>query len=161
MNAADAPLPQEVSLYEVQRKIYPRGVHGWFAAWRWILVWATQIVFYGGPWLQWNGRQAVLFDIAERKFFLFGLVFWPQDVIYLAVLLIVSALSLFLFTAVAGRLWCGYACPQTVYTEIFLWIERAIEGDRNARMRLDRERTGLRKLGLKSAKHAVWLAVAL
>ena len=161
MNAADAPLRQEVSLYEVRRKIYPRAVRGWFAAWRWTLVWLTQIVFYGGPWLEWNGRQAVLFDIGERKFFLFGLVFWPQDVIYLAVLLIVSALSLFLFTAIAGRLWCGYACPQTVYTEIFLWIERVIEGDRNARMRLDREKTGLRKLGLKSAKHAAWLAVAL
>jgi cytochrome c oxidase accessory protein FixG len=161
VNHADATLRQEVSLYEVRRKIYPRAVRGWFARWRWTLVWATQIVFYGGPWLQWNGRQAVLFDIGERKFFLFGLVFWPQDVIYLTVLLIVSALGLFLFTALAGRLWCGYACPQTVYTEIFLWIERVIEGDRNARMRLDKERAGLRKLGLKSAKHAAWLAVAL
>ena len=96
----------ELSLYEVRRKIYPRAVHGWFAAWRWALVWATQIVFYGGPWLSWNGRQAVLFDIAQRKFYIFGLVFWPQDIIYLAVLLIVSALALFLFTALAGRLWC-------------------------------------------------------
>jgi cytochrome c oxidase accessory protein FixG len=151
----------EHSLFEVQRKIYPRAVRGWFAAWRWALVWATQLVFYGGPWLTWNDRQAVLFDIAHRKFFLFGLVFWPQDVIYLAVLLILSALALFLFTAVAGRLWCGYACPQTVYTEIFLWIERVIEGDRNARMRLDRERATWHKVGLKTAKHAAWLAVAL
>ena len=87
-------------------------------------------MFYGLPWLQWNGRQAVLFDLAARKFYIFGLVFWPQDVIYLTVLLIIAALSLFLFTAVAGRLWCGYACPQTVYTEIFMWIERKIEGDR-------------------------------
>jgi cytochrome c oxidase accessory protein FixG len=151
----------ELSLYEVRRKIYPRAVHGAFAAWRWTLVWATQLVFYGGAWLTWNERQAVLFDIAHRKFYLFGLVFWPQDIIYLAVLLIVAALSLFLFTAVAGRLWCGYACPQTVYTEIFMWIERLIEGDRNARMRLDKEKTGGRKLWLKSAKHAVWLALAL
>jgi cytochrome c oxidase accessory protein FixG len=158
----DAPAAvQEQSLYEVQRKIYPRAVRGWFAAWRWALVWATQIVFYGGAWLTWNERQAVLFDIAQRKFYLFGLVFWPQDVIYLTVLLIVSALALFLFTAAAGRLWCGYACPQTVYTEIFLWIERVIEGDRNARMRLDQEAFSSRKLLLKSAKHAVWLAVAL
>jgi cytochrome c oxidase accessory protein FixG len=155
----DAPL-REISLYEVSEKIYPRAVRGRFAAWRWILVWATQIVFYGGPWLQWNGRQAVLFDIAERKFFIFGLVFWPQDVIYLAVLLIVSALSLFLFTAVAGRLWCGYACPQTVYTEIFLWIERVIEGDRNARMRLDKEKVSLGKISRKAAKHGAWIAVA-
>ena len=152
---------QAISLYEVRQKIYPRAVHGWFAAWRWALVAATQLVFYGGAWLTWNGRQAVLFDIAHRKFYLFGLVFWPQDVIYLAVLLIVCALSLFLFTAVAGRLWCGYACPQTVYTEIFLWIERAIEGDRNARMRLDRGKTGWQKLGLKTAKHAIWLALSV
>jgi cytochrome c oxidase accessory protein FixG len=151
----------ELSLYEVRRKIYPRAVHGWFAAWRWALVWATQIVFYGGPWLTWNGRQALLFDIANRKFYLFGLVFWPQDIIYLTVLLIVSALALFLFTALAGRLWCGYACPQTVYTEIFLWIERRIEGDRNARMKLDRQKAGARKIALKAAKHAAWIAVAL
>jgi cytochrome c oxidase accessory protein FixG len=151
----------ELSLYEVRQKIYPRAVRGWFAAWRWTLVFATQLVFYGGVWLTWNDRQAVLFDIAHRKFYLFGLVFWPQDVIYLAVLLIISALSLFLFTALAGRLWCGYACPQTVYTEIFLWIERAIEGDRNARMRLGREKTGTRKFALKGAKHAAWLALSL
>jgi cytochrome c oxidase accessory protein FixG len=151
----------ELSLYEVRRKIYPRAVHGWFAAWRWALVWATQIVFYGGPWLTWNGRQGLLFDIAHRKFYLFGLVFWPQDIIYLAVLLIVSALALFLFTALAGRLWCGYACPQTVYTEIFLWIERKIEGDRNARIKLDRQKAGAKKIALKAAKHAAWIAVAL
>jgi cytochrome c oxidase accessory protein FixG len=159
VNPKDAPL--EVSLYEVSRKIYPRAVRGVFAAWRWALVWITQLVFYGGPWLVWNDRQAVLFDIAHRKFYLFGLVFWPQDIIYLTVLLIISALALFLFTAVAGRLWCGFACPQTVYTEIFLWIERVIEGDRNARMRLDKEALTAKKLLLKTAKHGVWLALAL
>jgi cytochrome c oxidase accessory protein FixG len=159
VNSRDLTL-QEISLYEVRRKVYPRAVHGWFAAWRWALVAATQLVFYGGPWLTWNDRQAVLFDIAGRKFYLFGLVFWPQDVIYLTVLLIVCALSLFLFTAVAGRLWCGYACPQTVYTEIFLWIERAIEGDRNARIRLDKDGVSSRKFFLKGAKHAVWLALS-
>jgi cytochrome c oxidase accessory protein FixG len=151
----------EQSLYEVQKKIHPRAVHGWFAAWRWALVWATQIIFYGGPWLTWNERQAVLFDIAHRKFYIFGLVFWPQDIIYLTVLLILAALSLFLFTAIAGRLWCGYACPQTVYTEIFLWIERRIEGDRNARIRLDREPWSARKLLLRGSKHAVWIALSL
>ena len=151
----------ELSLYEVRRKIYPRAVHGGFAAWRWTLVWATQLVFYGGAWLTWNGRQALLFDIAQRKFYLFGLVFWPQDIIYLTVLLILSALSLFLFTALAGRLWCGYACPQTVYTEIFMWIERALEGDRNARIRLDREKARPRKVALKASKHAVWIALSL
>jgi cytochrome c oxidase accessory protein FixG len=151
----------EQSLYEVRKTIYPRAVHGWFAAWRWGLVWATQLVFYGLPWLQWNERQAVHFDIVHRKFFIFGLVFWPQDIIYLTILLIISALALFLFTAVAGRLWCGYACPQTVYTEIFLWIEEKIEGNRAARMRLDAAPLSARKFGLKAAKHGAWIAVAL
>lgn len=159
MNDA-APLAEH-SLYEIRRKIHPRAVTGWFAAWRWTLVWATQLVFYGGAWLTWNGRQAVLFDIAHRKFYLLGLVFWPQDVIYLTVLLIISALTLFLFTAVAGRLWCGYACPQTVYTEIFMWIERRIEGDRAARMRLDQSAVSIKKLALKTVKHGVWIALAL
>jgi polyferredoxin len=93
-------------------------------------VWLTQIIFYGLPWLMWNDRQAVLFDVVSRRFYIFGLVFHPQDFIYLTALLLVSAYSLFLFTAVAGRLWCGYACPQTVYSEIFMWVERKIEGDR-------------------------------
>jgi len=151
----------EHKLYEVRREIYPRAVRGWFAAWRWALVWATQLAFYGGAWMSWNGRQAVLFDIAHRKFYIFGMVFWPQDLLYLTGLLIISALSLFLFTAVAGRLWCGYACPQTVYTEIFMWIERKIEGDRNARMRLDQSKLGARKFGLKAAKHGAWGLLAL
>ncbi len=114
-----------------------RSVTGVFARWRWILVWFTQVLFYGLPWLSWNDRQAVLFDLAARKFHIFGLILYPQDFIYLTALLIISAMSLFLFTAVAGRLWCGYACPQTVYTEIFMWMERMIEGDRSRRMKLD------------------------
>jgi cytochrome c oxidase accessory protein FixG len=152
---------EEVPLYEIRRAIHPRAVHGWFAAWRWALVWATQIIFYGLAWLPWNDRQAVLFDIAHRKFYIFGLVFWPQDIVYLTVLLIIAALSLFLFTAVAGRLWCGYACPQTVYTEIFMWIEQKIEGDRNARIRLDREGFSSRKFLLRGTKHLIWAMLAL
>ena len=160
--ASAAPAQElEQVLYEVRRKIYPRAVHGWFAGWRWALIWLTQILFYGTAWLQWNGRQAVLFDLAARKFYVLGFVFWPQDFIYLTGLLVIAALSLFLFTAVGGRLWCGYACPQTVYTEIFMWIERKIEGDRQARMRLDSSPLGARKVALKAAKHAVWIAVAL
>ena len=152
---------QEQAIYEVRQKIYPRAVHGWFAGWRVFFVILTQLIFYGLPWLEWNGRQAVLFELASRKFYIFGLVFWPQDFIYLAVLLIISALSLFLFTAVAGRLWCGYACPQTVYTEMFQWIERKIEGDRPARIRLDAAPVSLDKLATKGAKHALWIALAL
>ncbi|MEX2240529.1 MAG: cytochrome c oxidase accessory protein CcoG [Burkholderiales bacterium] len=151
----------EQALYEVRKTIHPRAVHGWFAGWRWALVWATQLVFYGLAWLPWNDRQAVLFDIAQRKFTLFGLILFPQDIIYLTVLLIIAALALFLFTAVAGRLWCGYACPQTVYTEIFLWVEEKIEGDRMARMKLDAAPLSARKFALKAAKHGVWIAIAL
>jgi len=151
----------ESELFEVRKKIYPRSVHGVFASWRVALVILTQVIFYGLPWLTWNGRQAVLFDLGARKFYIFGIVFWPQDFIFLAGLLIISALSLFLFTAVAGRLWCGYACPQTVYTEMFMWIERKIEGDRPARMKLDNESWTAHKIGIKTAKHAAWIAVAL
>src|SRR5690606_13034083 len=151
----------ETALYEVRRKIYPRAVTGWFARWRWTLVWLTQLVFYGLPWLSWGNRPAVLFDLEARRFYLFGLVLYPQDFIYLTALLVISALGLFLFTAVAGRLWCGYACPQTVYTEIFMWIERRIEGDRVARMKLDRAPMSARKFARKAAKHLAWFAVAL
>ncbi len=151
----------ENALYEIHKKIYPRAVSGWFAKWRWVLVFATQLVYYGTPWLMWNDRQAVLFDLAARKFYIFGIVFWPQDFIYLTILLLISAFSLFLFTAVAGRLWCGYACPQTVYTEIFLWIERKIEGDFSAQKKLDQAPVSARKLSLKAAKHGVWIALSL
>ena len=152
---------QVIWLYEKQQKIHPRAVSGWFAGWRWALVWITQLVFYGLPWLEWNARQAVLFDLASRRFYIFGLVLYPQDFIYLTALLVLSALGLFLFTAVAGRLWCGYACPQTVYTEIFMWVERHIEGDRIARMRLDDSPWGWNKLWRKVAKHGVWAAIGL
>ena len=154
------PIKEDV-LYEAQKKIYARSVSGIFATWRWIFVWFTQILFYGLCWVEWNGRQAVLFDLVERKFYILGLVFWPQDVFYLAVLLIISALALFLFTAVAGRLFCGYACPQTVYTEIFMWVEKLFEGDRAARMKLDAAPMSARKLGLKSAKHLAWIVIGL
>lgn len=150
-----------VSLYEAHKKIYPRSVSGFFSRWRWGLVILTQLVFYGAPWLEWGQRQAVLFDLGARRFYIFGLVLYPQDFIFLTGLLVISALSLFLFTAVAGRQWCGYACPQTVYTEIFLWIERHIEGDRSARMRLDVAPMSLAKFARKSAKQTVWIAVAL
>jgi cytochrome c oxidase accessory protein FixG len=149
------------SLYEVRQKVYARAVSGWFATWRWALVWFTQVLFYGLPWLQWNGRQAFLLHLTERKFYIFGWVFWPQDVFYLAVLLIISAYSLFFFTAIAGRLWCGYACPQTVYTEIFMWIEQKIEGDRNKRMKLDQGAMGARKLATKGAKYLAWGALSV
>ena len=148
-------------MYQKAPDIYPRAVKGWFAAWRWAMVWLTQLFFYGLPWLQWGGRQAVLFDLEAQRFYILGLVLYPQDLIFLAALLVLSALALFFFTAVAGRLWCGYTCPQTVYTEIFMWVERRIEGDRIARMRLDRAPWSLNKLARKGAKQAAWLAIGL
>jgi len=153
--------PQFVSMYEKQPEIYPRAVSGWFATWRWTFVWLTQVLFYGLPWLQWSGRQAVLFDLEAQRFYILGLVLYPQDLIFLAALLVLSALALFFFTAVAGRLWCGYTCPQTVYTEIFMWVERQIEGDRVARMRLDQAPWSAAKLVRKSAKQLAWLAIGL
>jgi cytochrome c oxidase accessory protein FixG len=155
---ADAEL---VSLYQAHKKIYPRSVSGVFSRWRWILVFLTQIVFYGLPWLEWGQRQAVLFDLEARRFYILGLVLYPQDFIYLTGLLVISAYSLFLFTAVAGRLWCGYACPQTVYTEIFLWLEKLAEGDRSARMRRDAGPWTLEKFARKAAKQFMWITLAL
>jgi cytochrome c oxidase accessory protein FixG len=149
------------SLYEKHKTIHIRSVKGWWTTWRWVLVWATQLLFYGLPWVMWHDRQAVLFHLVERKFYFFGLILWPQDVFYLTVLLIISAYSLFLFTAVGGRLFCGYACPQTVYSEIFVWIEEKIEGDRPARIKLDQAPMSGRKLCLKLAKHALWGFLAL
>ena len=150
-----------ISLYESQDKIYPRSVSGFFTKWRWAMIWLTQLVFYGIPWLEWGQRQALLFDLGSRRFYIFNLVLYPQDLIYLTAILIISALSLFLFTAIAGRLWCGYTCPQTVYTEIFLWIEHKIEGDRAARIKLDGTQLSAKKLYKKGAKHFVWITFAL
>ncbi|MCP5235386.1 MAG: cytochrome c oxidase accessory protein CcoG [Zoogloeaceae bacterium] len=148
-------------LFERHQKVYPRSVMGLFQRWRWVFAWLTQIVFYGLCWLPWNGRQAVLFDLDARRFYVFDLVLWPQDVIYLAVILVLSALGLFLFTTVAGRVWCGYTCPQTVYTELFLWIEARLEGDRPKRMKLDAAGWSARKLRLKTAKHIAWIVLSL
>jgi len=163
MTQPESPaLPRRViPLYAAETKVYPRSVTGRFANWRWLMVALTQLFFYGMPWLQWNGRQALLFDLEAGRFYVLGLLLYPQDFIYLAALLVLSALALFFFTAVAGRLWCGYSCPQTVYTEMFLWIERHTEGDRQARMRLDREPWSWPKIGRKCAKHGGWLALSL
>ena len=158
---APAGGPATVSLYAPSATIHPRAVHGWFAAWRWALVWLTQIVFYGLPWLTWNDRPAVLFDLGARRFYIFNLVLYPQDFIFLTGLLILSAYSLFLFTAVAGRLWCGYACPQTVYTEIFMWVEHHLEGDRQARIKLDKSAWSATKVMRRGGKHMIWITIGL
>ena len=149
------------SIYQAQKKIYPRSVTGLFSKWRWAMVFVTQLVFYGLPWLEWGQRQAVLFDLEARRFYILGLVLYPQDFIYLSGILVISALALFLFTAVAGRQWCGYACPQTVYTEIFLWLEKITEGDRSARLRLDASPMSVKKFMRKASKQLLWIALAL
>ena len=147
-------------MFQADRKVVPKSVWGRFARSRWVMVWFTQLLYYGTAWLQYNGRQALLFDLDTRRFFLGPLVFYPQDFIYLTGLLIIAALSLFLFTAVAGRVWCGYACPQTVYTEIFMWFERKIEGDRNERLRRAAGPWNAERISRTLAKNAVWIVFA-
>ncbi|MFO1436231.1 MAG: cytochrome c oxidase accessory protein CcoG [Gammaproteobacteria bacterium] len=149
------------SLYEKRQKIYPREVRGLFAGLRVTAVVTLLGLYYILPWLQWDGRQALLLDMPARKFYIFGLTLWPQDFILLAGLLIIAGLSLFFFTALAGRLWCGYACPQTVWTETFLWIEHWIEGDRLQQMKLDAGPMTARKFRIKFIKHLLWAAFAL
>ena len=164
--AAKAPMsaPSPVlrtSNYEAQQKVYPRDVTGRFARLRKVAVLALLGLYYVLPWINLGGRQAVLFNLSDRKFYIFGLVLWPQDFIFLTWLLVIAALTLFFVTALAGRLWCGYACPQTVWTEIFLWMERLTEGDRAARMRLDRSPWTAAKFARKAAKQVLWVAAGL
>ncbi len=147
----------EEELYARRKKIYPREVHGVFANLRVLGVITLLGLYYVVPWLTWDNHQAVLFDLPARKFYIFGLTFWPQDFFYMAWLLIIAALALFFFTALAGRLWCGYACPQTVWTEVFLWIERKIEGDRSRQMKLDKAPLTGHKIVLKGTKHFIWI----
>ena len=149
------------SFYVSERKVYPRDVSGFYNRLRVAAVVWLLGMYYLFPWLQWDNRQAVLFDLPARKFYVFGLVFWPQDFLFLALLLIIAALSLFFFTALAGRLWCGYACPQTVWTETFLWMERWTEGDRSKRMKLDAGPWNREKILRKGSKHLLWLLFAL
>ncbi|MBK6743441.1 MAG: cytochrome c oxidase accessory protein CcoG [Hydrogenophilales bacterium] len=162
-NKSTPPPPgsEETQLLEVRQKIYPRQVHGIFNNWRVALVLITQVLFYGLPWLAWNNRQAVLFDLGARKFYLFDLVLWPQDFIWFAALLIISALGLFLFTAIAGRLWCGYACPQTVYTELFMWVEGWFEGDYKKQQKLNSQGWNGEKVLRRGGKHIAWILLAL
>ncbi len=158
INHGDPALEQ--SLYAKREKIYPREVHGLFALYRTAGVAALLGIYYAAPWLRFNHEQAILFDLPNRKFHFFDRVFWPQDFVYVVVLMIIAGLGLFFFTALAGRLWCGYACPQTVWTELFLFLERKIEGDRQRQMKLDRAPWSFRKARIKLTKHVSWLLIA-
>ncbi len=150
-----------IEFYKKREKIYPREVKGVFARLRTLSFVVLLGAFYLIPWVNIDGIQSVLFDIPARKFHVFGITFWPQDFFYLAVLLIIAALTLFFVTALAGRLWCGYACPQTVYTEIFLWIERRVEGNRLKQMKLDKAPWNGKKYMLKGLKHFIWVVFSL
>ncbi len=154
----------KLELYRKKGKIHAKAASGRFNTLRWAVVWFTQIIFYGTCWLSWDTtgvtRQAVLFDIAHEKFYVFGVVLWPQDALLLAIVLILAATALFFVTAMAGRLFCGFACPQTVYTSIFTWIEAKLEGDHLARLKLDQGPMSARKLAIKSIKHGLWFLFA-
>ena len=153
--------PQPASMYESQKKIYPREIGGRFASLSKLATISLLGLFYLIPWLMWDDRQAILFDLPARKFYLVGLTLWPQDFPYLALLLIIAALSLFFFTALAGRLWCGFACPQTVWTEAFIWIEQFTEGTRSQRMKLDKAPWSWNKLRRKGSKQFLWVALSI
>lgn len=150
----------ESSLFEKRKKLYPREVHGLFAKLRVLGITVLLGLYYLLPWINLNDHQIVLLDLPARKFYIFHWIFWPQDFIYLALLLICAAFALFLFTALAGRLWCGYACPQTVWTEVFLWIERKVEGSRSQQMKLDKQANSLHKFRIKATKHTLWIIFA-
>lgn len=150
-----------VSAVERATKVQARSTQGRFTRWRTAMLWATQLFFFGLPWLQWNGRQMVRFDLEAERFYLGGLVLLPQDLIFLTGLLLLSALLLFFVTSVAGRVWCGFACPQTVYTSLFMRIERFFEGERHQRLRLDAAPWHADKLLRRGGKLAVWTLISL
>ena len=157
--------PKHSDLYSKRQQIYPKLAHGRFRALKWLIMAVTLGIYYALPWVRWERgegipNQAVLADFESEKFYFFFIELWPQDIHYLAGLLILAALGLFLVTSVFGRVWCGYTCPQTVWTDLYIWVERAFEGDRAARMRLDKAPLSASKLLRKGGKHIVWLIIA-
>ncbi len=154
------------SLYKAREAIYPKRVAGFFRNFKWFIMWATLGVYYITPWIRWDRGgdlpdQAVLIDFAAPRFYFFFIEIWPQEIYYLTGLMVLAAMFLFLATALLGRVWCGYTCPQTVWTDLFIWVERRVEGDRNARMKLDRQPWTGNKIARKSIKHTIWLLIAM
>lgn len=152
--------PARIPLYQKREVIHPRAVHGRFQRLRDLTVWLTMGGYLLLPWLRWDGRQALLFDLPSRQFHVFGLTFWPQDFVLLSWLLILLAFALFVATVFAGRVYCGYVCPQTTWTRFFTWIEQHTEGDRQARLKLDRAPWSMEKLARRGSKHALWWVLA-
>jgi cytochrome c oxidase accessory protein FixG len=150
-----------VDLYANREKIYTRSFTGIFRNLRMLGGAALFLLYFGTVWLTWNGRQAVWWDLPERKFHIFGATYWPQDFVLLSALLIIAAFGLFFITVFAGRVWCGYTCPQSVFTWVFMWAEKVTEGDRNQRMKLDKTPMTSQKFLRKLAKHSIWVGVSL
>ena len=163
MSSPDADPP---SLYAAREPIFPRAVHGTFRRLKWIIMAVTLGIYYITPWIRWDRGpgmpdQAVLVDLANRRFFFFWIEIWPQEFYFVAGLLVMAGLGLFLFTSALGRVWCGYTCPQTVWTDLYVHVERWIEGDRNAQIRLWRAKWDAHKARLRLTKWALWLVIAL
>ena len=157
---------EDRSLYAARQTIYPKLAHGTYRRLKWIVMIVTLGIYYVIPWLRWDRgpdlpSQAVLLDMEHLRFFLFNLEIWPQEFYIVTCLLILSALVLFLATSIAGRVWCGYLCPQTVWTDLMISVERFWQGDRNARLRLDKAPWTLEKLAKKLATHATWVVIAV
>src|SRR3990170_4792255 len=156
----------EGSLYAARTKIYPKQAHGTFRTIKWIVMAVTLSIYYVVPWLRWDRGsylpdQAVLIDFPSRRFFFFFLEIWPQEFYFVTGLLVLAALVMFLVTSLAGRVWCGYACPQTVWTDLMIAVERFWQGDRNARLRLDKDPWSLETIWRKSVTHLSWLLIAI
>jgi cytochrome c oxidase accessory protein FixG len=150
-----------VDLYADREKIYTRSFTGVFRNLRMLGGAALFLLYFGTVWLTWNGRQAIWWNLPERKFYIFGSTFWPQDFVLLSALLIIAAFGLFFITVFAGRVWCGYTCPQSVFTWVFMWAEKVTEGDRNQRMKLDKTPMSAQKFLRKLSKHSIWVGVSV
>lgn len=153
-------------LYTARKKVFPKRASGRFRQFKWLIMLVTLGIYYLTPWIRWDRGpyapdQAVLLDIANRRFYFFAIEIWPQEFFYVAGLLVMAGIGLFLVTSTVGRAWCGYTCPQTVWVDLFLVVERAIEGDRNARIKLDAAPWSAGKLGKRVVKHAIWIAIAV
>jgi cytochrome c oxidase accessory protein FixG len=158
--------PQRREMYASRVKVHPKRVQGRFRQIKWVVMALTLSVYYLTPWIRWDRGpntpdQAVLLDFPGRRFYFFFIEIWPQEVYYITGLLLLAAFGLFLVTSLAGRVWCGYTCPQTVWTDLFVTVERWVEGDRNARMRLDRAPWTWGKVRKRAVKHAIWVLIAI
>ena len=154
------------SLYAAREPIFPKRVKGRFRTLKWIVMALALAIYYITPWIRWDRGpampdQAVLVDLANRRFFFFWIEIWPHEFYFVAGLLVMAGLGLFLFTAALGRVWCGYACPQTVWTDLFILVERWIEGDRNARIRLHRQKWDAEKARKRAVKWTAWFLIAM